>query len=70
MTAQIPDAPINLSNVAEVTDATTIGLQWESPLFDGGSNVIDYRLLSDDASNGATFIVVLNNYNSYFAIIS
>jgi hypothetical protein len=55
LAAQIPDAPINLSNVEEITDSDSIGLSWSAPVFDGGSALIDYRLWFDDATNGVTF---------------
>jgi hypothetical protein len=54
LAAQIPDAPINLANVAEITDSDSIGLTWSAPVFDGGSALIDYRLWFDDAT-GVTF---------------
>jgi hypothetical protein len=55
LAAQIPDAPINLANVADITDADSIGLTWSSPVFDGGSSLIDYKLWFDDANDGVTF---------------
>jgi hypothetical protein len=42
--ARIPDAPINLSNVPEVTTAYQIGLSWNESPYDGGSPVIDFML--------------------------
>lgn len=42
--ARVPDAPINLANVPEITTAYKIGLTWEPGLYDGGSAVLDYRL--------------------------
>ena len=42
--ARVPDAPINLANVPEITTAYQIGLTWEPGLNDGGSAVLDYRL--------------------------
>lgn len=32
----MPDVPINLANVAEITSGTTIGLIWEDGVDDGG----------------------------------
>jgi hypothetical protein len=55
LAAQIPDHPSNLANVAEITDSDSIGLSWSSPVFDGGSALIDYRIWFDDATNGVTF---------------
>jgi hypothetical protein len=56
--AQIPDPPINIVNVEAITTATDIGLQWEAPVFNGGSAIIDYRLWSDDGTAGVTFTEV------------
>lgn len=55
LAAQIPDAPTNLANVAEITDSDSIGLTWSAPVFDGGSALIDYTVEYDSASSGATF---------------
>jgi hypothetical protein len=39
-----PDAPINLRNVAEITDVTKIGMIWENGVSDGGASIIDYTI--------------------------
>jgi hypothetical protein len=41
-----------LENIPEITDASEIGLQWLEPSFNGGTNVIDYRVWYDNASGG------------------
>jgi len=60
---RVPDAPINLSNVATLTDFDTIGLTWQEGPENGGSAVIDYRVkFSTDAAtftNSETGITVL-----------
>lgn len=56
--AQVPDAPINLANVEALTDASQIGLDWDPPVFNGGSALLDYRLWSDETTNGDTFVVI------------
>jgi hypothetical protein len=43
----IPDPPINLSNVPEITLATQIGLVWEDASENGGTEVIDYTVSFD-----------------------
>lgn len=43
----VPDPPVNLSNVPELTTATQIGLVWEDGAFDGGKPVLDYKLYWD-----------------------
>jgi len=44
-----------------VTSAYQIGLSWTAPTFDGGSEVIDYRIWYDNASGGTTFEVIEEN---------
>jgi hypothetical protein len=43
----VPDAPINVANVASVTTGNQIGLTWSAGLVTGGSPLIDYRILYD-----------------------
>lgn len=61
LAAQIPDEPTDLSNVQVDTTASQIGLSWAPPLFNGGSNVIDYKIWYDNGSSGSTFDVVVEN---------
>jgi len=42
--AKIPDAPIGLSNVDQLTRSGVIGLTWTPGAYDGGSPVIDYSI--------------------------
>jgi hypothetical protein len=42
--AEIPDAPLTLSNVPGITTAYQIGLDWSEGTYNGGSPVIDYRV--------------------------
>jgi hypothetical protein len=39
-----PDAPINLADDILITNHQQIGITWEDGAFNGGSNIIDYRL--------------------------
>ena len=39
-----PSAPLNLVNVAEITNSNQIGLSWTAPLSDGGTPITEYRL--------------------------
>jgi hypothetical protein len=41
----VPEEPLNLFNDIPTTDAFSIGLDWSAPSNDGGSPVIDYRVL-------------------------
>jgi hypothetical protein len=40
----LPDPPINLQDNAGVTNMIQIGLTWEDAAFDGGSEILDYRI--------------------------
>lgn len=40
----MPDAPLNLVNVVEITNAFNIGMDWDHGLDDGGSPVIDFKV--------------------------
>ena len=44
MILRIPDAPINLRNVPSATSASTIGIQWEDGVNNGGTEVLDYLI--------------------------
>lgn len=40
----VPDAPINVANVASITNGETIGLTWAAGIAEGGAPLIDYRI--------------------------
>ena len=42
LAANVPDAPVALFNNAAVTAAGVIGLTWQAPTTNGGSQLIDY----------------------------
>jgi len=63
LAAQISDPPTSLANVESITSASQIGLTWLAPAFQGGSLVIDYRLLSDNAS-GSTYTILAEGLTS------
>ena len=50
LAAQEPDAPTGLQNWASTTSGNTVGLQWASPSFDGGSAVIDFVVWAKSSS--------------------
>jgi hypothetical protein len=62
--AQVPDAPSSLSNVPAVTNASQIGLAWQVPASDGGSEIISYKLWTDNGSAGATFTTLASDLTS------
>lgn len=45
----VPDAPINLRDWVEVTSAYVMGLNWEDAPNNGGKDVIDYVISSDQS---------------------
>jgi hypothetical protein len=47
----MPEPPRNLVEDTLYRSATSLGLEWTQPLTNGGSLVIDYRLLYDQASD-------------------
>jgi hypothetical protein len=61
LAAQIADEITTLSDAPAVTTSTQIGLTWTAAAFDGGSDVIDYRVWYDSASSGVTFEVLAEN---------
>lgn len=46
----VPDAPVSLLNLAEVTDATRIGISWSDGPENGGTEVIDYKVVYDQST--------------------
>ena len=44
LAAKLPDAPINLVNMPEITNAYQVGLLWDIGAYNGGSPVIDYQV--------------------------
>ena len=42
--AKVPDAPVNLSNMPEVTNAYQVGLTWAEGPYNGGSPLLDYQV--------------------------
>lgn len=60
----MPDQPTDLVNVLDpVTRANQIGLAWTAPVFDGGSNLIDYTIYYDNA-DGLTFVELVSGVNA------
>jgi hypothetical protein len=41
----VPDAPVSMTNVPEVTDASNIKFTWSDGVSNGGTPVIDYKIL-------------------------
>jgi hypothetical protein len=48
----VPDAPLNFENDPTITTRTVIGLQWSDGVSDGGTAVIDYRLMYEVPVSG------------------
>lgn len=71
MAAQVPGAPIDV--LMHSQSATNIQISWSTP-DNGGTPLTDYRIYSDQASNGASFVEIIpstdlvNNYAIDFGI--
>lgn len=66
----VTDAPINLANVAAITNGEQIGLAWTAGLADGGSPLIDYRISYDRGLGTGVFVELVSGLttNTYTAI--
>jgi hypothetical protein len=47
----VPDAPINLANVLEITKDDRIGFVWEDGHSNGGNSIIDYQVWYDQGTD-------------------
>lgn len=56
LAAQIPDPPLQFRNDNLLTSYNQIGLKWDAPEFDGGSQIIDYRVWTDRGLGGQFFV--------------
>ena len=65
-----PDAPTALANLPLITDATKIGLTWQTGAASGGTPVIDYRLSWDQGTNSYLVLGIGITSTSYTTIIS
>jgi len=63
--AKIPDAPINLADLPDVTTDIQIGVTWVDGAADGGSPILDYRVSYDPGTGN--WVVAANDIttNSY-----
>lgn len=57
----VPDAPISLQNVAQLTDQDTVGLTWSDASQTGGTPVIDYRVSYDSGEGLGVFVTLESN---------
>lgn len=53
----IPDYPVSLAEVAAARSVSTLGISWSAGTNNGGSPVIDYRIIY---SNGVTTVSIAN----------
>ena len=60
LAAKLPDAPVNLVNVSEVTTAYQVGLSWEEGPYNGGSPVIYYQVSYTALQAGGYTVVVFS----------
>lgn len=57
----VPNSPINLVNILEITLDDRIGVSWEDGVSNGGSTIIDYQIWFDDASGDSNFIILASS---------
>jgi hypothetical protein len=54
--ATIPDKPLNLAKVS--ADSTYVMFDWEAPVSDGGSPILDYQVYWDEGKSNNVFVVL------------
>jgi len=64
LSAQVTDLPTGLADVPSITLANQIGLTWVTPVFIGGSPLIDYRVLYDNAVVDGPQLVLVSGLTS------
>lgn len=72
LTKLVPDAPINLANIAALTDATSISFAWQDGTSDGGRPVLDYRVFFDQANGNFIELetgVLTQQYSTSIALV-
>lgn len=73
MIQYVPDAPNTLTNVPEVTDASKIKFTWVDGTSDGGTPVIDYKILyalEGDAFTELETGVLTQSYTTSVSLIA
>jgi len=60
ISAEVPDAPVSLSNVPSITTAYQIGLTWTEGAYNGGSPVLDYKVSYKSVSDTGYTIFASN----------
>lgn len=65
---RIPDVPVSLSNVPEITSATTIGLVWLDGADNGGTAIIDYTMSYAEENGSYETLEVAITEQTYTAI--
>ena len=68
MPITVPTQPVSLINIAEATNASQIGLSWQAPQSDGGSQIIDYTLWSDAGLQGLFTPIAINLTSTSFTV--
>lgn len=65
---RIPDVPVSLANVPELTSKSTIGLQWSDGIDNGGTPIIDYTLSYAEENSSYETLEVAITEQTYTAI--
>jgi hypothetical protein len=53
---RVPDAPVSLFNIPSITLGTTIGIEWQDGVDNGGTDIIDYQV--SFALSSDTYVVL------------
>lgn len=58
--------PVNLRNDVDYTAAGKIGLLWDPPTDNGGSEILDYRVIYDNGSGDTTYYILAQDITTLF----
>jgi hypothetical protein len=65
----VPDAPLFLTNNAEITNAFEIGLLWQEGVNNGGTEVLDFRMWQTLESDDSFEILISNYQVEYYTTV-
>lgn len=68
LAAKVPDAPLSLQNVAGLTSAYQIGIQWTEGAYNGASPVLNYEV-SYKEENDSNWSIWIQNIEQQTDII-
>jgi hypothetical protein len=54
----VPDAPVNLTDLPDVTSDSQVGFSWEDGASNGGTEIIDWRVFKSDDNVNFSVVVL------------